>query len=47
MKKIKMFIMETCPHCANARKFMDKLFEERPEYRELEIEIIDETNIRI
>ncbi len=43
MKKIKMFIMETCPHCANARKFMDKLFEERPEYRELEIEIIDET----
>ena len=43
MKKILMFTMEGCPHCANARKFMDELFESNPEYKKLNIEIIDET----
>ena len=43
MKKILMFIMETCPHCKNARKYMEELYEEHPEYRQLEIEVIDET----
>ncbi len=42
MKKILMFTMEGCPHCANARRFMEELFEENPDYRNLEIEIIDE-----
>ncbi|HHY83429.1 MAG TPA: glutaredoxin, partial [Clostridiales bacterium] len=43
MKKILMFTMQGCPHCANARRYMDELFETNPEYRKLEIEIIDET----
>jgi len=42
MKKILMFTMQGCPHCARARGFMEELFEENPEYRDLEIEIIDE-----
>ena len=43
MKKILMFVMEGCPHCANANRFMNELYEENPEYRKLEIEVIDET----
>lgn len=43
MKKILMFTMKGCPHCANARKFMAELFESNPEYKKLNIEIIDET----
>ncbi len=42
MKKILMFTMKGCPHCINARKYMDELFESNPEYKKLEIEIIDE-----
>ena len=38
-----MFTMKVCPHCANARKFMDELFESNSEYKKLNIEIIDET----
>jgi glutaredoxin len=30
MKKILMFTMKGCPHCANARKYMDELFESNP-----------------
>lgn len=42
MKKILMFTMEGCPHCRNARQYMEELFQSNPEYRELDIEIIDE-----
>lgn len=42
MKKILMFTMEGCPHCRNAMQYMNELFDSNPEYRDLEIEIIDE-----
>ena len=42
MKKILMFEMKTCPHCRKARKYMDELYENNPEYKELDIQIIDE-----
>lgn len=42
MKKIQMFVMAGCPHCANARRIMDELYKENPEYKNLEIEVIDE-----
>jgi len=42
MKKILMFVMQGCPHCANAKKYMNELFEVNPEYKNLDIEIIDE-----
>jgi thioredoxin 1 len=42
MKKILMFTMERCPYCKKARSFMEELFDKYPEYKELDIEIIDE-----
>ena len=42
MKKIKMFIIDTCPYCKAALRWMDELYEKNPEYKSLDIEIIDE-----
>ena len=42
MKKILMFTMASCPYCAAASRWMDRLRAEDPAYRELEIEIVDE-----
>jgi len=42
MKKITMFILETCPYCREALRFMDELFAENPMYKAIEIEVIDE-----
>jgi len=42
MKKILMFVIKGCPHCANAMKYMNELYEAHPEYKELDLEIIDE-----
>lgn len=42
MKKILMFTMEGCPYCAEARMYMEELFDKNPKYKELDIEIIDE-----
>ena len=39
-----MFIMTGCPHCANAKRFMEELYKENPEYKNLEIEVINETD---
>ena len=43
MKKVTMFIMASCPYCRQARKWMEELLEEYPEYAGVEMEIIDET----
>lgn len=43
MKKIIMFTMGSCPYCRRAHKFMEELYEAHPEYRDIPIEIIDET----
>ena len=42
MKKITMFLLKSCPHCKAALSWMDELYEENAEYRDLEIEMIDE-----
>ena len=42
MKKIKLFILESCPHCRAALKWMDELYNLNPAYKNLDIEIIDE-----
>ncbi|MCL2200967.1 MAG: thioredoxin family protein [Oscillospiraceae bacterium] len=42
MKNIKMFVLARCPYCKQALKWMDELYEEKPEYRALNIEEIDE-----
>ena len=42
MKKITLFIMESCPYCRQALRWMDELLAENAEYRDIEIEKIDE-----
>ena len=37
-----MFIIASCPYCKAALGWMDELKEKNPEYKNLEIEIIDE-----
>lgn len=43
MKKVLMFTMASCPYCRNAHRWMDEIFFEHPEYKAVELEIIDET----
>jgi glutaredoxin len=43
MKEIKLFMMETCPHCRRAAKMMEDIFAGRPEYKSIPLKIIDET----
>ncbi len=48
MKKVKMFYLENCPHCKNAQKMMDELKSKNPEYRDIEVEKIEESkNVKI
>lgn len=42
MKPIVMILLENCPHCRNARRWMAELKEEYPQYQTLQIEMIDE-----
>lgn len=43
MKEIKMFFMETCPHCRRAFELMDEIYSENPEYGKIPVKKIDET----
>ena len=42
MKKITIFYLADCPYCHSARKALTELQAERPEYREIEVEWIEE-----
>jgi glutaredoxin len=42
MKPVVMIILERCPHCNNARRWMEELKLENPQYQALRIEMIDE-----
>lgn len=42
MKKILMFTMECCPYCVMAHRWMKEILCDHPEYRDIEIEIVDE-----
>ena len=44
MKKIKMFMLDTCPYCKAALGWMDELYAQNPEYKSIEIEIIEEVS---
>ena len=43
MKEVKMFTMETCPHCKKALLLMEEICREYPEYKSVKIEKIDES----
>ena len=42
MEKVTMFYMEGCPYCRAALQWMDELFARYPQFREVELEKIDE-----
>lgn len=44
MKKVVMFYLDTCPHCSRAIKMVEALKKKNPEYKDIEIEMIDEDN---
>ncbi|MFI3284229.1 MAG: thioredoxin family protein [Erysipelotrichaceae bacterium] len=39
--KLKLFILENCPHCIKARGYLSELLKD-PKYQAVEIELIDE-----
>ncbi|MDR1510158.1 MAG: thioredoxin family protein [Synergistaceae bacterium] len=43
MKEIKMFFMETCPHCRKALALIEEIYSENPGYRNIPVKKIDET----
>ena len=43
MKKVLMMIQESCTYCSQALRMIDELKEERPEYKAVELKIVDET----
>ncbi len=43
MKPIKMFMMAACPYCRQASAWMEEIFQENPEYKGIDLTIIDET----
>ena len=38
-----MFVMEGCPYCRQALKWMDELMQQYPEYNDVPLILIDET----
>ena len=42
MKEITLFMMETCPFCQQAFRWMDEVVTEHPEYRTIPVRRIDE-----
>ena len=43
MKPITFFYLERCPYCRNARRAMQELTEENPEYSKLSIRRVEES----
>lgn len=43
MKKITMFYLKRCPYCKKAFSYIDELKKERPEYLDIEFELIEES----
>lgn len=41
-KPVRMMIQAGCPHCAQAKRYMKELEAEHPEYKDVQIEMIDE-----
>ena len=41
-RSVKMMVLETCPYCRQAFEILDELKQEHPEYRKVEIEVIEE-----
>lgn len=43
MKKVTCFYLEKCPYCIQAKKALDELIDENPDYGQVEIDWIEES----
>ena len=43
MKALTMFYLDDCGYCAKARRALEELYAEKPEYREIPIHMIEES----
>lgn len=43
MKEVKLFYLEDCPYCHNARRALSELAEENPVYGKVSIEWVEES----
>ena len=43
MKPITMFYLENCGYCAKARRALDELYAENPDYKEVSLTMIEES----
>ena len=43
MKALTMFYLDDCGYCAKARRALEELYAENPEYREIPIHMIEES----
>ena len=43
MKNVMIFIMESCPYCKQTLRWLDKLLADNLKYKNIDIEIIDES----
>lgn len=43
MKKVTCFYLEKCPYCIQAKKALDELIDENPDYGSVEIDWIEES----
>ena len=43
MKSLTMFYLDDCGYCAKARRALEELYAEKPEYREIPIHMIEES----
>ena len=43
MREIKLFYLESCPYCHNARRALKELVKENPVYGEIRVEWIEES----
>lgn len=41
-RPVKMMVLERCPHCKKAFEMMEQLKQQHPEYKQVEIEVIEE-----
>lgn len=40
---MKLFYLENCPHCVRARMWIEQLYQENPEYKDIPLELIEES----
>ncbi len=46
MPELTLFYLEHCPHCKRARGYMQELCDENPDYAQIPVQMVEETQQR-